>query len=220
MNHHHFEDVYKEIEFLSIAEKLKTELRHSWLSSNRQESVAEHSWRMALMVMRFAKRLDKPVDIEKCLKLAIIHDLAEAKTGDLPVFALLSAETKNAKHRNELRAMQQFKNLLNDKCGDDMFELWLEYEAQLTQESKFIKALDKLEVFLQHMEAPLSTWEEQEKRMLFQNKWLKQYCDFDPFLQRVSQVIIDKCIEKLLQHNENVELIAKQAKIEETIQAS
>ncbi|MBY0292948.1 MAG: HD domain-containing protein, partial [Alphaproteobacteria bacterium] len=52
------------IKFLNVAEKLKCELRHSWLSSGRRESVAEHTWRMSLMVILFAPYLSKPVDLE------------------------------------------------------------------------------------------------------------------------------------------------------------
>ncbi|MDZ4323104.1 MAG: HD domain-containing protein, partial [Alphaproteobacteria bacterium] len=74
------------VQFLNIAEKLKCEMRHSWLSSGRQESVAEHSWRMGLMVMTFFPYLSQKVDLEKCLKMAILHDLAEAEVGDIPVF--------------------------------------------------------------------------------------------------------------------------------------
>ena len=53
------------IDTLKTAENLKTEMRHSWLSDGRQESVAEHSWRLALMVMLLHDRLDQSVDLTK-----------------------------------------------------------------------------------------------------------------------------------------------------------
>ena len=56
------------LDFLALAERLKCELRHSWLSNGRQESVAEHSWQMALMAMLMHRHLERPVDLGKTLK--------------------------------------------------------------------------------------------------------------------------------------------------------
>src|SRR5579883_513093 len=86
------------LEMLHIAENLKHEMRHSWLSNGRQESVAEHTWRVAFMVILMAPYLDQAVDIEKCLKLALLHDLAEAETGDIPVFENQQQDRKQAKY--------------------------------------------------------------------------------------------------------------------------
>ncbi len=204
----------KELAFLKIVQNLKMELRHSWLANYRQESVAEHSWRLALMAMRYADKLDKPVELEKCLKLALIHDLAEFKTGDIPVFHCQGQAQRQAKFQAEQQAMLEIKAMLADKQGDDLYDLWLEYEHQLSYESKFIMALDKLEVHIQHNEAPLDTWEEREKRMVFQAKWLKRYCQFDSFLERLYQTVNQQAINKLIHAGEDIELI-KQAALEE-----
>ncbi|MBN8999319.1 MAG: HD domain-containing protein, partial [Rhizobiales bacterium] len=67
------------LEFFALAERLKMELRHSWLSNGRQESVAEHTWLMALMAITLAPTLEHPVDLGHVLKLIIVHDLAEVK---------------------------------------------------------------------------------------------------------------------------------------------
>ena len=74
------------LEFLAFTEGVKRELRHSWLSDGRRESVAEHSWQMALMAMVVHPRLEAPVDLCRALKMILVHDLAEAETGDVPVF--------------------------------------------------------------------------------------------------------------------------------------
>ena len=78
-------DVRKLIEILSVAEKLKNNTRHSWTSSGRQESVAEHSWRLALMAY-LVKDEFPDADINKVILMCIIHDLGEAFTGDIPSF--------------------------------------------------------------------------------------------------------------------------------------
>lgn len=203
----------KEFDFLFLAERLKKELRHCWLSNGvRQESVAEHSWRLALMVFRYAGKLDYPVNIEKCLKMALIHDLAEAKVGDIPVF---KCDSKAKKFESEKSAMLELKDLLNDENGNEIYSLWHEYEMQQTGESKFVKALDKLEAFIQHNESPLSTWEEREKRMIFQKKWLKQYCEYDSFLNSFCDAVIDQAIDILRKAGENCEAIKLTALNEE-----
>lgn len=209
----------KELAFLKIAEGLKTELRHSWLSNCRQESVAEHSWRLALMAMRYASQLDKAVDVAKCIKYALIHDLPEAITGDIPVFECQSIMSKAAKLEQEQRAMLQIRELLNDKQGEELYYLWLEYEQQETYESRFIKALDKLEAFIQHNEAPMETWEEHEKLMIFNPKWVKQYCLFDSFIYALYIAVEQQTLDKLRSFGENIELLQRKAQINEDIAA-
>ena len=76
-------DCQKYIEFLNVIEKLKCNTRHSWTSSGRQESVAEHSWRLAVMAMLCADEYPN-VDINKVIKMCLIHDWGEAITGDIP----------------------------------------------------------------------------------------------------------------------------------------
>lgn len=90
--------------FIVRAEKLKVELRHSWNSDpNRQESVAEHSWMMALLAMAIFDEIDIEVDQLKVMKMVAIHDLAEAITGDIPSFA---TEARVGKYKREQEAMR------------------------------------------------------------------------------------------------------------------
>ena len=68
------------LQVIALAEKLKYEMRHSWLSNGRQESVAEHTWRMSLMAILVEPYLDQKVNIEKLLKMVIIHDLVRSRS--------------------------------------------------------------------------------------------------------------------------------------------
>src|SRR5215469_6779638 len=90
----HGNDAMAILGFLRVAERLKCELRHSWLSTGRRESVAEHTWQMALMALLTYRHLEHPVAIERVLKTVLIHDLVEAEVGDVPFF-----ETGSAKER-------------------------------------------------------------------------------------------------------------------------
>ncbi len=75
----------KLLDFLTLAERLKRELRHSWLSDGRRESVAEHTWFVALVALLAHGRLEEPVRLDRVLAMALVHDLAEAEAGDVPL---------------------------------------------------------------------------------------------------------------------------------------
>ena len=73
------------LEFMSVAEKLKCRTRHSWTSDGRQESVAEHTYR--LLVFAWLVRDELPeCNMEKIMKMCLFHDIGEAVTGDIPCF--------------------------------------------------------------------------------------------------------------------------------------
>jgi len=140
------------LKFMALAEKLKCNLRHSWTSSTRQESVAEHSWR--LCVFAWLVRKDFPDhDMEKVLLMCLFHDLGEAVTGDIPTFL------KTQEHEDdETKAVNSILNLLDEHDLKVLLDLFDEMRRQDTKEAKLFKALDKLEAVIQHNEAPISTW--------------------------------------------------------------
>ena len=78
---------------LSVAEKLKCSTRHCYTSSGRQESVAEHSWRISLMAMLVAPEFPD-ADMGRVIRMCLIHDLGEAFTGDIPTFWKTEADTQ------------------------------------------------------------------------------------------------------------------------------
>lgn len=199
------------LKLLSLAEKLKCELRHSWLSNGQQESVAEHSWRLAFMVCLFAPYLAKPVNIEKSLKMALIHDLAEAETGDIPMFNCQDPVSKQQKLINEQKVMFKIKSMLNNEIGQEIYDLWLEYEEKQTYEAKFVNALDKIEAHIQHGEADLSTWQHHEKLMIFQKRWLDKHCEFDPAMNLVKDLVKQTIYDKFSAHGENLEELSAEA---------
>ncbi len=199
------------IDTLMTAENLKTEMRHSWLSDGRQESVAEHSWRLALMVMLLHDRLDQSVDLTKCLQLAVLHDLGEAKAGDVPVFDVLTAEDKQAKFDAEEQGMIEICAKLGSEKGPQFMALWEEYEGCETYEAKFVKALDKLEVHLQHVEAPISTWSDIEYIMWFQPKWMMDYCVFDSTLTALAKEVSAAACAKMQAAGYDLDELKKEA---------
>ena len=146
MNHRQY------IDFLNKIEKLKCNTRHSWTSSGRQESVAEHSWRLAVMAMLCADEYPE-VDIGKVVKMCLIHDFGEAITGDIPAF--LKTEQNEKDEDNAVAGL--LAELPPEFCAE-LQTLFDEMNARETAEAKLFKSLDNLEALVSHNEADISTW--------------------------------------------------------------
>ena len=139
------------IDFLTLTRSLKTTKRTGWVMSGVQnpESIADHMYRMSLMAM-IASFSNESLDTNRCIKLALIHDLAEAKVGDITPHCGVSDEDK---YKLELGTMEQIQTMLGPLMGgDEILELWKEYEAGTTIEAKLLKDLDKIEMILQAQE--------------------------------------------------------------------
>ncbi|MBB6612377.1 HD domain-containing protein [Pontibacter sp. Tf4] len=182
------------LEVLTLAERLKSELRHSWLSDGRQESVAEHTWRMALMAVLLEPYLDEEVDTAHLLKMILIHDLVEIEAGDMPAFTVLTEEAKALKHQKELQAIENLREKLGVGIGQHIYELWQEFEARETYEAKVANALDKLEVRLQHNHADIKTWLEVEQENVFK---MGDHTAFDSCLDQLKDLIQEQGVQKM-----------------------
>ena len=189
------DSVGKIMSLISLSEKLKSVLRHSWTSSGRHESVAEHTWRMSLIGVLVAGSLDSKVDELKLLKLIIVHDLVEAIVGDMPAFDLMSnAQLREAKKRSEQAAIEEIAGMLPNQLGKDIQSLWEEFEEGQSYEAKVAIAIDKLEAQIQHNEADMSTWLDVERGMTFR---LGRYTTFDSFLDSVRRQVEQDGADKL-----------------------
>ena len=140
------------LEFLAMAEKLKCNTRHSYTSSGRHESVAEHSFRLALMAYMVSDEVPE-IDTDKVIRMCLIHDLGEAITGDIPSF-----EKTDSDEAAEDSAVSGFVNQLPEYLKKQLGEMYSEMNELKTPEAKLYKALDKLEAVIQHNEADISTW--------------------------------------------------------------
>ncbi len=145
-------------QFLHISEGLKKLLRHSWLSDGRQESVAEHTWRMSLMAIALHSKIESKVDLGHVLEMITVHDLAEIIATDFHAFK----DVPSNKHELEEKGLREVVKDLDAPTQTKIISLWQEFEDRVTEEAKFANALDKLEVLIQHNEAGSDTWEERE----------------------------------------------------------
>ncbi len=131
--------------------QLKNIYRQGWLKvriglehADKCESIADHSFSVALLALTIIEENKLKLDAFKCIKMAIIHELGEIYAGD---FTPYDNVTKEDKHIKEKEAILKVLNTL-DK-DNDFFELWEEFEKNETDEAKFIKNIDKLEFLLQ-----------------------------------------------------------------------
>lgn len=197
------------LNFLHFSERLKTELRHSWLSNGRQESVAEHSWHISLLALLLFRHINHSVNLEKVLKMALIHDLVEAEVGDIPVFAT-GSRMKN-KMQLERQAITHIRHMfLSEEIGRELYDIWHEFENAETNEAKFVKALDNLEVQIQHNMANLDTWEDIEYELVYTK--MNKFCDYDPFLQKFCNEVKLQSEKKMLAGGIDIALIKEKIK--------
>ncbi len=147
------------LDILKRAEKLKENTRHNWINETRKESVADHSWRITLMAM-LLNGMDefKDVDMDRVIKMCLIHDLGEAFTGDIPTF---KKSEKDAEKEDDLFDSWVDKFPLPQK--DEWKSLLTEMRELSTTEAKIYKALDKLEAVIAHNEADIRSWLPLEK---------------------------------------------------------
>ena len=183
------------LKVLTLAERLKFELRHSYTSSGRQESVAEHSWRMALMAVLIEPLLTQEIDTARLLKMIIIHDLVEAEAKDISALDVLrNPEIKIQKIEKEKQAIENLRSVLNETNGQEIYDLFYEFEDKKTYEALVANALDKLEVQLQHNHADFSTWEEIEYDMSYM---MDKHVLFDKTLIELKRQIEQEAEQKM-----------------------
>ena len=139
-------------EILALAEKLKCYTRHSWTSGGRQESVAEHTYRLCVFAWLVKEEFPQ-YDMDRVIRLCLFHDLGEAVTGDVPCF------WKDEKdERREEEALEKIADMLPHPYNEELQEIFREIHKKQTPESRLACALDKLEAVIQHNEASIDTW--------------------------------------------------------------
>ena len=182
-------DVRDYLDILHVAERLKDTPRHCTTTKGRMESVAEHSWRISLMA--FLLRHEFPeADIDKVIRMCLIHDLGECFTGDIPTFVKTDSDRDM-----EDSLLNRWVKSLPEEISADMELLYAEMDAQKTVEAKIYKSLDKLEALIQHNESPLDTWSENEYEL---NKtYAYDTVAFSSWLTELRNAVLEDTLEKI-----------------------
>lgn len=139
-------NIDKVIRFIKEIENLKSVTRTAWTKTGRRESTAEHSWRLAMLLMVLREDF-KDLDIDKAINMSLVHDLGELYDGDIS--AKLQNDNDN-KAEMEEKAMRRMLTILPENLAENIYDLWKEYNECSTKEAKLVKAMDKLETIVQH----------------------------------------------------------------------
>ncbi len=179
----------KLLDALVIAERLKDTTRHCYTSKGRHESVAEHSWMMTLMAF-FMKDEFPEADMDKVIRMCIIHDLGECFTGDIPTF-----EKSSAHEQIEDKLLNNWVHSLPENYAVEMQELYQEMEERKTVEAKIYKAIDGLEALIQHNLSDISTWIPLEYELNY--TYANDKVAFSDYLKSVRQAVLKDTIKKI-----------------------
>jgi putative hydrolase of HD superfamily len=177
------------LSILSVAERLKCNIRHCYTSSGRHESVAEHSWRIALMAMLITPEFPE-ADMDKVIRMCLIHDLGEAFTGDIPTFWKTEADTQK-----EDAVFDSWVQTLPQETKREFSALLAEMNGLETLEARIYKALDKMEAVIQHNESDIATWLPLEYDL--QLRYGGENVKFSPWFQSLKAEIDNWTLRKI-----------------------
>ena len=174
---------------MAVAVRLKDTTRHCYTEKGRHESVAEHCWMAALMAF-FLQDEFPEADMDKVIRMCLIHDLGAAFTGDIPTF-----EKTEENERTEEQLLREWVAALPKVCRDEMTALYDEMERRESLESRIYKAIDNLEAVIQHNFSDLSTWIQREYELN------KTYGDdkvaFSPYLTALREEVRQDTLRKI-----------------------
>lgn len=177
------------LDALEVAARLKDTTRHCYTEKGRRESVAEHCWMMTMMTF-FLREEFPEADMDKVMRMCIIHDLGEAFTGDIPAF-----DKTEENERTEDRLLRQWVDSLPQQTRREMTALFDEMKRRETVEAGIYKAIDALEAVIQHNHSDLATWIPLEYELN------KTYGDdkvaFSPYLRELRAQVRQDTLEKL-----------------------
>jgi putative hydrolase of HD superfamily len=136
-----------QLAFITRLDELKSVIRRNYLADgSRRENSAEHSWHVAMLAWVCAEQADEPVDVDKAVRMLLLHDVVEIEAGDTYVYDVEGQRDQEARER---AAAEQLFGLLPPSQAAEFLALWNEYEARQTPEARYAKAIDSLLPLLQ-----------------------------------------------------------------------
>ena len=174
---------------LHLMERLKDTTRHCYTSGGRHESVAEHSWRLALMAYWISDEFPE-ADMNKVVRMCLIHDIGEVFTGDIPTFLKTARDEDTEEER-----LYAWVDTLPASFRDEMRALYDEMKARQSLEARIYKALDGMEAVIAHNESRIETWQPNEYDL--QRTYAYDRVAFSPYLSALRDAIRRETDEKI-----------------------
>ncbi len=188
------EKLQKQIKFAIVIDEMKNVFRRNLIiDGSRRENDAEHSWNLAMLAMLFEKYSTEKVDLEKVLKIALVHDLIEVYAGD--TFAY-DAKGNKDKLQREIESANKLFGILDPVQGAEIRALWDEFEAKETPESKYANAIDRIQPLINNYMTDGHTWKEGDVHAPQIYKRMDIIRTTTPALWPIVEGIISTSIEK------------------------
>ena len=148
--------IKKDIEFIVELDRMKSILRQtSLIGENKREDDAQHSWHIAVVAIVLSGYSNQEFDVNRAIKMLLIHDLVELYAGDTFCYDVKGNEDKRER---ELAAADKVFGMLEESKGRFLRELWDEFEEMETPEAKFAASMDRLQPMLNNYYNGGGTW--------------------------------------------------------------
>lgn len=148
----------EQLRFLLELDRLKQVMRRSRVDGgSRRENSAEHSWHLAMFALVLAEHAPEAVDVSRVVAMLLVHDIVEIDAGDTYIYDTAGRATQGER---EARAADRIFGLLPEDQRRRVRELWDEFEAMATPESRFAKAMDRLQPLLLNAASAGVSWQE------------------------------------------------------------
>jgi len=153
------DDVAATLSFFMELDRLKSvERRNRLADGSRCENTAEHSWHLGMAALVFAGQATEPIDVGRCVAMALTHDIVEIDAGD--TFAYDTGVDAASKEAREQAAADRLFGMLPAAMGAHLRELWDEYERGDTAEARYVMAIDRMAPMLLNIAEGGTTWRE------------------------------------------------------------
>ena len=185
----------KQLQFLYEIDKLKTIFRRTNLISEpeRLENSAEHSWHLAFYVLILAEYTNAKIDIFRVMKMVLLHDIVEIDAGDTFGY---DEKAHESKAEREQKAAVRLFGLLPTDQGEELMQLWREFEARETNDAKFAAAMDILHPLLHNYVSGGGSWKRHNIKRPQVEKRMQPIQDGSKQLADMMNALLDSAVDK------------------------
>jgi putative hydrolase of HD superfamily len=187
------EAIKQTLDFIVEIEKLKDVYRKTRpVGLDRFENSAEHSWHVCLSALMLKDYANENIDIDRVIKMLLIHDLGEIDAGDTIIY---ESETPAIKVK-ELAGIKRILAVLPESKGEEYLALWLEFESGETADSIYAKAIDRVPPLLHNLYGNGHSWNKHgiQKEQVFTVN--QRIANGSEDLWEVMKIELEKAVEK------------------------
>ena len=184
----------KQVKFLLEVDKMKNILRQTLKISDRsREDDAEHSWHFALMAFVLSEYASEGVDINRVIKMALVHDLVEIYAGDIYAYDI---ESNKSKAEREKASADKLFSILPEEQGREIRDLWEEFDAEQTPDACFAAAIDRLQPMLNNYYTDGQSWKSHKVASASVYKRMEPIRRASEELWRFAASLVDDAVKK------------------------